>query len=622
MIKSIKLFLLAALVIVMGFLGSACSSNQEAIDAAVQQTVEAQSGGATEDTDEDTTGHEAPSPATDVSESEAELMEVTANPNAALLGVWEGQLEVPGFSLNSTYAYEQFTFYDEILVLRGEDGSEEAFLYTATSPQTMALTAITGDEIGELHWEQSETTSLMLELTYAAEPDNIFISSQLQKVANIPPGETIVSLSEAVLGGWDGYIREESVQLDFIAGIMAFSEWGQLSSPFIYTFTDSDRLIVSEPWDDDNDSFALRMTDVDTLFLWNLDEIENPDGGVDVYAEFIGVFKRLSTGVTPVPRPADQQLYPFYNDELRCGYIDKDGAVAIPPMFAACGDFYEGRARVAPFSFDGDPGNPFDLWGYIDNSGQFVIPAHFASAGNFNEGVARVRDYAFDENTGYINTEGEYLVEPKYDNGNNFSDGLAHVQINEPPWAGFIDIRGEIVFEAPNSIDHLGLEFSDGLLELNDDYLDKTGQIVIDLTEGSAQPFSEGLAAVILSNLDMCLYISPDEALAFTAEYDYCGNFSEGLAVVYDSDSNRCGYINTTGELTISLQYENCGNFSEDRAVVTVGDTRGYINRQGQTIFAPRVLGFAQPFHGGLARIGNGYNWGYIDQEGNIVLAP
>jgi hypothetical protein len=99
------------------------------------------------------------------------------------------------------------------------------------------------------------------------------------------------------------------------------------------------------------------------------------------------------------------------------GYIDKKGAVAIPPNFEKAYTFSEGLARVVMN----------DRTGFIDPTGKFAVEPTFAAAGDFHEGVAAV---AVGHNKwGYIDRTGKFVVPPTQIRVGDFHDGRACVQL-------------------------------------------------------------------------------------------------------------------------------------------------------------------------------------------------
>ena len=64
------------------------------------------------------------------------------------------------------------------------------------------------------------------------------------------------------------------------------------------------------------------------------------------------------------------------------GYIDRSGAWAITPRFAAAGSFSEGLAPVMMPPGGSSPG----FWGYVNHKGEMVIGPRFAGADSFTPG--------------------------------------------------------------------------------------------------------------------------------------------------------------------------------------------------------------------------------------------
>ena len=164
------------------------------------------------------------------------------------------------------------------------------------------------------------------------------------------------------------------------------------------------------------------------------------------------------------------------------GYVDRHGAVALPPTHDFAGEFSEGLAAA----------QQDDLFGYLGPGMEFVIPPQFSIAGEFHGGLAPV---AVDALTGYCDRKGTLVIEPKYARGGAFAEELAPVVVGNR--TGFIDPRGRMVIEP--SFD-TALPFSEGLAAVRVahrwGYIDRSGRRVIEPIYEGAQPFSGGLACV------------------------------------------------------------------------------------------------------------------------------
>ena len=127
-------------------------------------------------------------------------------------------------------------------------------------------------------------------------------------------------------------------------------------------------------------------------------------------------------------------------DECGCaceGYIDKTGAIVIPPQFRDTDDFSEGLAHVE--TEDGG-------YVFIDTKGNVALKFDFDYdtrwCHSFSEGVVAVR---IEGKYGYADKTGKIVIAPQFDEVYRFREGLAGVRTGS--WWGFIDKTGEWVIE-------------------------------------------------------------------------------------------------------------------------------------------------------------------------------
>lgn len=138
------------------------------------------------------------------------------------------------------------------------------------------------------------------------------------------------------------------------------------------------------------------------------------------------------------------------------------------------------------------------LWGYIDKDGNMAIEPKYHDAWNFHEGLAAVKvEWA----RGYIDREGNYVVEPKYQYAGPFRDGKARVMLDDV-WE-FIDKEGHRISDAdPVKMEDDSVE-SGEIMPLPKGkkfgYADTDGKFIIKPSFIQAKPFSDGLAAVLVS---------------------------------------------------------------------------------------------------------------------------
>ena len=261
---------------------------------------------------------------------------------------------------------------------------------------------------------------------------------------------------------------------------------------------------------------------------------------------------------------------------VKCGYINKQGEYVIEPNFEFANNFSEGLAAI---EID-------NKWGFINKTGKIVIKPQYKSLSEFSEGLASVcLNNCSDSKKGkwgYIDKTGKMVIKPQFDTTTSFSDGLATICIgpcgylppeggykNDGYW-GFIDKTGKIVIEpqfmyAQNFIEGLAIvsnNFTVGSISLDGSMgaIDKSGDFVIQPKFTRIYPFSEGLAAVCLGNCEMQTgcpgakwgFIDKSGNYVIKPQFNSVHSFSGGKAY-YRMNKNKWflgedGYIDKTGK--------------------------------------------------------------------------
>lgn len=246
---------------------------------------------------------------------------------------------------------------------------------------------------------------------------------------------------------------------------------------------------------------------------------------------------------------------------------------------------------------------------------------------------------------------------------------------------GFIDVKGKIVIPPTLDADFQAAEFHDGLLRVEDGYVNTSGRKVLkdglysggDFSEGLApagnggklgyvdnrntfaisprflyaDSFHEGMARVIIEGpcvhspyeapcpsfsvlppsggdikrLPACKYafIEKSGAVVSNERYNLAWPFSDGLAAVLVG--KVWGYIDATGAMVIPPQFDWAYSFSEGFAAVQIGKLHGYIDKTGAMVISPRFQQ-ADAFSEGLAVVRERNYSGYIDYQGDYVIEP
>jgi hypothetical protein len=265
------------------------------------------------------------------------------------------------------------------------------------------------------------------------------------------------------------------------------------------------------------------------------------------------------------------------------GFLDRSGAVMVPPQFDQVEGFREGQALALQAG----------VWGAIDRAGKWVIEPQFNKPFRFNEGLAVV--LVSGKGHGYIDRKGQFVIPAQYNYAYNFAGGRARVQLKDG--YGYIDRDGKVVV-APTAEYRVGA-----------DYREDRSPVRV---EGKGWG-----------------YLDPKGGFAIAPQYFSAKEFSEGRAAVAVGDfrNHQWGYVDAAGKAVGAPRFQQTEPFSEGRAAVLVPRAGyGYVDTSGELVIGPlEGVNQVEAFAGGLARVwysqgtGRDGRWGYIDRGGKTV---
>jgi len=265
-----------------------------------------------------------------------------------------------------------------------------------------------------------------------------------------------------------------------------------------------------------------------------------------------------------------------------------------------------------------------DKWGYIDNEGKILINPQFNYANVFIDGIALVK--SAEDKYGYIGEDGKYRINATFKDASSFSEGLACV-VPENGKPQFIDDKGNVKFTVSTG-EVCGI-FNEGLAPVKIGekwgYLDKTGKIKINAQFDYAYLFSDGLAAVAMTNKEkgetLWGFVNNKGDIAINYQFKNVGKFNSGLAIVYDG--KKYGYIDKTGKYIINPQFDFAGEFKNDLAIIRQGSMCGYIDNTGKIIINPQFNTASSFSENGMASVSSSdRKYGYIDKDGKYIINP
>lgn len=170
---------------------------------------------------------------------------------------------------------------------------DSAFLYNFINSDTLELVNVDGGSFGTLQITQEAPNSLILTLVYSDEPDNIYKSSNLDKVADVDIVD-VTSLQEAILGSWTIELYDDvDVVVEFTAETVLIK--AVQDSDFSlgnYEFQYPNRLVMYFP-DDQPIIAEITMPNEHILIMWYVYEIENEDGKNESVVQYFGELSRI-----------------------------------------------------------------------------------------------------------------------------------------------------------------------------------------------------------------------------------------------------------------------------------------------------------------------------------------
>ncbi len=252
-------------------------------------------------------------------------------------------------------------------------------------------------------------------------------------------------------------------------------------------------------------------------------------------------------------------------------------------------------------------------WGYMDRDGALAIPCRYAGASFFAEGLAAVkltRDLGADD-WGYVDATGGTVIAPAFRAAGPFANGLASVEWVTPDHilhSGVIDRSGRVVVESPFLPELQGALFGGPSLP----------QLALLRRSSLAEGLIPKLAGGEVGWVD-----ASGAWVVREPRFDWVGTFSEGRATVHlrGQYDGGWGWVDRSGALVGDAVHARVEPFSEGLALVRDAAGRsGWVDVAGAWVIAPMWLEEARAFTDGLALVRvNGF-WGYLDRAGRFAV--
>ena len=161
-------------------------------------------------------------------------------------------------------------------------------------------------------------------------------------------------------------------------------------------------------------------------------------------------------------------------------------------------------------------------------------------------------------------------------------------------------------------------------------FIDAAGKAVIPPTFAAAEPFHEGLAAVMAEDGGLWRFINKAGEFAFPGAWGEIRSFSEGRALIRPFKSGPYGFIDASGKELIPARYWQASTFSGGLARVEEKNDEtglwGYIDPMGKTVFENKRISAAFHYGRAWAQVMDPTqkhpmgNCGFVDVSGKMVV--
>lgn len=290
------------------------------------------------------------------------------------------------------------------------------------------------------------------------------------------------------------------------------------------------------------------------------------------------------------------------------GFVDTKGEVVIPIKF----DNVDGGSPQEEYTnnWSGDGLMSVSVngkWGYVDRKGNVVVPIIYDKvdrrcyipSNNFHPGITRVWRGKF---VGGINHTGTFLLPIEYQEiEDNYGNDLFFVKKNNK--YGFFNSEYQLVipfkydftsgFNRKEELCAVGINGKYG-------YIDRTGDEVIKLSYDFAEPFYNGLAAVVKNNKLGYINKSGEMMIPLKFEVKYSSYIYDNFTKDYRTDlylgcgfqysphvtfvmssNGKFGIINRNGELLVDYKYDRIKSAGTLGFTCAIGNDLVYVDIAG-----------------------------------------
>lgn len=313
----------------------------------------------------------------------------------------------------------------------------------------------------------------------------------------------------------------------------------------------------------------------------------------------------------------------WFRSGRKYGFINREGAIVIPPKYSMAFDFQHGVARVVELV----DSTGFKT-GLINPQGEYVLkPGRFERIYKFDQyGLAKVMEAFSAHEYGLINAKGDILTPVKYQEIQDFSEGFAAVRIGKA--YGLVNRFGEEILPLEyQKVDVL----SEGRVAVMPPnlskwvYLDTLGQIAFKTYYDVASPYDKGYAEVTSNMFDpTSRHFIDHQGEPVTFKKGQVQFYKEGIFGMYTPRPPEKGqhyyYADREGNNIFDRHFQAIEPFEKGIAMVTQAWRRGVVNERGMTVIDPKYF-FLQILDDGNIMV-RPPSFGIADRQGRILIPP
>lgn len=228
---------------------------------------------------------------------------------------------------------------------------------------------------------------------------------------------------------------------------------------------------------------------------------------------------------------------------------------------------------------------------------------------------------------GLMNKSGDILIEPKYD-VLEILDNPMYARVSLDRRYGVIDLGGKVI--VPLEYDYVGRMSEDVIIVTRDGLYgcyDKYGQLIVPIEFPEIREFAGGLARArdARNKKNLIGYIDKKGEWTMTAYFedvediiDECalvtGNNHIGMARFKNDSENGWNW-----DWIVMAMYDKGGSMSEGLAYMGNGGLFGYVDKTGKFVI-PQQYSDVTNFYNGMAGVAKDGRWGVIDKNGSVVV--